>query len=107
MNKIKHQPNWQCPLLRQARLLGSLAKPVDLRLRRVDGLPVLYENLDDINIHDGIYKPVLTGIIKRLLSLFFNSKHYKHKRKIQKQLSKVHRYGATNRVSSYLSTCNP
>jgi len=39
MNKIKHQPNWQCPLLRQARLLGSLAKPVDLRLRRVDGLP--------------------------------------------------------------------
>jgi len=55
MNKIKHQPNLQCPLLRQARLLGSLAKPVDLRLRRVDGLPVLYENLDDIDIHGGIY----------------------------------------------------
>ena len=50
MNKIKHQPNWQCPLLLSARLLGSLAKPVDLRLRRVDGLPVLYENLDDIDI---------------------------------------------------------
>ena len=34
----------------QARLLVRLAKPVDLRLRRVDGLPVLYENLDDIDI---------------------------------------------------------
>ena len=50
MNKIKHQPNCQCPLLRQARLLGILAKPVNLRLRRVDGLPVLDENLDDIDI---------------------------------------------------------
>ena len=74
----------------QARLLVRLAKPVDLRLRRVDGLPVLYENLDDIDIPEVYILNQSYKYNQRLLSLFFNSKHYKLKSNGQSSLLRSH-----------------
>ena len=59
-----------------------------LTLLRSLASELVYEYLDDIDIHGGIYKPILTSLIKRLISLFFILNNYKHKRKIQEQLPK-------------------
>ena len=68
-------------LPRQSSYDVSLMEASKLTLLRSLASELVYEYLDDIDIHGGIYKPILTSLIKRLISLFFILNNYKHKKK--------------------------
>ena len=66
-------------LPRQSSYDVSLMEASKLTLLRSLASELVYEYLDDIDIHGGIYtKPVLISLIKRLISLFFTLNNYKH-----------------------------